>query len=126
VIENKIGADDQDAQLYRYWRNIIYGKDNPYNEEDYNKSWERGILVYLTPEGTQPSPKSLGKPYDTSEKYDNFPDDLTKKKDKIKCISYKTDIYSWLCNCMGKIDANEHPRLYSALKQYVEWIAFYL
>jgi hypothetical protein len=125
VIENKIDAEDQDAQLYRYWRNKIYGENKSYNEDFYNKSWERGILVYLTPTGKKPSENSRQKPRNDSKgKYNLFPDILP--MDKIKCISYKKDIRCWLCNCLCKIDKNEHTRLYSALEQYVEWIDYYL
>ena len=125
VIENKIDAKDKDAQLYSYWRNKIYGENKSYNEECYNKSWERGILVYLTPEGKKPSENSRQKPHrDSKGKYNGFPIELP--KDKMKCISYKKDIRDWLCNCLYKIDKNEHPRLHSALEQYVEWIERYL
>ena len=124
VIENKIGADDQYAQLYRYWRNKIYGEKKPYSEDGYNKSWERGILVYITPDGRKPSNVSKQRPYDTGTKYDGFPNELP--MDKITRISYKKDICDWLGNCLHEIDKNENPRLYSILEQYIEWIENYL
>jgi len=125
VIENKIGATDQDAQLYRYWRNKIYGENNmKYDHIFDNERWKRGVLVYLTPDGIRPSDDAMQRPYCSGTKYTGFPDELP--MDKITRISYKKDIRNWLCNCLRKIDRNENPRLHSVLEQYVEWIEKYL
>lgn len=42
VIENKIKINpkEEDAQLYRYWRNIIYGEKNQFDNARYKESWK--------------------------------------------------------------------------------------
>ena len=74
VIENKIYADDQDAQMERYDQ---YAKDKGISEEQIK-------LVYLTLDGSPPSKGSLGK--------------LPEKS--VKCLSYNRDIINWLEECM--------------------------
>ena len=74
VIENKIYAADQNAQLERYHQYAL------------NKGYSDGQvkLVYLTLDGSSPSKKSRG---DLSE-------------DRVKCLSYSMDIINWLEECM--------------------------
>lgn len=74
VIENKIYADDQDAQMERYDQ---YAKDKGISEEQIK-------LVYLTLDGSPPSKGSLGK----------LPEE------RVKCLSYNKDIINWLEECM--------------------------
>jgi hypothetical protein len=114
VIENKIyWADDQQSQLYRYWRNRIYGR-------------KEGKIVYLTFDGTKnPSEKSLEKPYDSGTKYTGLPEKLP--DDAIIYISYKKGIYQWLDKCLKAIEkTEENRRLTDALEQYKEWIEIVL
>lgn len=121
VIENKTGAQDQESQLYRYWRNKIYGKDMAIYDKQYAaERWESCNLVYLTRDGQKPSEKAIKRPYDSGGKYDTFPEILP--LEKIICISYKQDISAWIKNCLKAISEKEKPRLYSALEQYKEWI----
>jgi len=71
IIENKINwADDQDAQIYRYYK---------YVKETLNLEVEK--IVYLTPLENYPSENSLG--YNTDEKKD------AKKNEYIKDIESK-------------------------------------
>jgi len=124
IIENKIGAKDQESQLYRYWRNLIYSNVN-------NEKWKESKLVYLSPSGEKPSNKSLQIPTkDSLGKYYGFPKELEKE---IICISYKRNtrtksISDWLDNClkMREISKDKNPRLYYTLEQYKEWIDNYL
>lgn len=78
IIENKVWAGDQDAQLYRY------------SKTKFNDM--KPILVYLTPHGTEPSENSLG---------------FLKKDDIIK-ISYKDMISKWIEECCNIIKDNEN------------------
>lgn len=75
IIENKIYAEDQDKQLFRYYetmRKENYAKDNIY-------------IFYLTLDGHYPSENSIYK--------------LEGEKE-INCISYGEDIAEWLKLCM--------------------------
>ena len=74
VIENKIYAGDQRAQVERYYR---YAKDKGFSEEQIK-------LAYLTLDGSLPSKGSLGK----------LPEE------RVKCLSYSADIINWLEECM--------------------------
>lgn len=75
-IEAKIGAGDQDAQLYDYYKH--YFKEN----ED-EKIW------YLTPDRRKPSAKSV-----TKILKENLCEELPEKN--IACISFTMEIKSWL------------------------------
>ena len=66
IIENKVWAGDQDAQLYRYSKTTHNGKEP--------------IIIYLTPDGSSPSKNSLG--------------NLT--KDNIIMLSYRKNIIEWI------------------------------
>lgn len=69
IIENKVWAGDQDAQLDRYSQTIYKGKEP--------------ILIYLTPDGTKPTKNSLG----------------NLKEENIIKFSYKKDINNWIKEC---------------------------
>lgn len=91
VIENKIYADDQILQLYRYNKYILEGlmlKDNQYR------------LLYLTLEGDKPTETSTGH-----------------HKFNYDCISYKKDILNWLNNCVGL--AALFPKVRETIAQYI-------
>ncbi len=89
VIENKIDAGDQEAQLARY--------------RNYAKKYGTGFtLFYLTKDGHEPSEWSIGKETD---------------KHYWRCISYAHDVKSWLQNCMYIIQGN--TIVYVTIKQYI-------
>lgn len=96
IIENKIYADDQDKQLYRYCR---------YAQDTYkNKNF---IILYLTLDGKEPPQKSIeGK--DASIQVKPY------------CISYQYHIKKWIENCIE----NVYPKtnLQNSLKQYLQVI----
>lgn len=73
IIENKVWAGDQDAQLYRYSKTIHNGKEP--------------ILIYLTPNGTKPTKNSLG----------------NLKEENVIKISYKENITNWINICIENI-----------------------
>ncbi|WP_170932287.1 MULTISPECIES: PD-(D/E)XK nuclease family protein [unclassified Fibrobacter] len=83
IIEDKIYADDQPNQLARY--------------HEYNP---KAVLVYLTLEGRDATPNSLGR---------------LKEDDYIK-ISYKQDITSWLEKCIDI--SKEKPLIKETIYQY--------
>ena len=91
VIENKIYAKDQSAQLQRY-HDIL-------TEEGYR---DRDIhLLYLTPDGRDPSKCSVG--------------DLS-----YRTISYRDDLLPWLKCC--QMHAYDEPELSESIKQYIHLI----
>lgn len=87
VIENKIYADDQENQLLRY----------------HNK-YPDARLVYLTLDGKDPAPKTLG----------------TLDKESIVCLSYEKDIVHWLKECVKQ--AANLPYVRETINQYINTI----
>lgn len=75
IIENKIYAEDQEKQLYRYYETL--------RKENYDKN--SIYIFYLTLDGRDPSENSIYK--------------LEGEKE-INCISYAEDISEWLKLCM--------------------------
>jgi hypothetical protein len=73
IIENKIFANDQENQLIKY--------------HDYLKNKEKFLLLYLTPDGRAPDPKS-------NESEEN--NKLLKCNEDFHLISYKDHILKWL------------------------------
>jgi hypothetical protein len=94
IIENKVWAGDQDAQLHRYSNTVFNGK-NPQ-------------LVYLSPNGVSPSKNSLG--------------NLNEKK--ILKISYKGTIVEWINNCLKNEKILNNKNISNILNQYIETIKF--
>lgn len=94
IIENKVWAGDQDAQLYRYSNTLFNGKEPK--------------LVYLTPKGTPPSKNSLG----------------NLNEEKILKISYKETIINWINNCLVNKDILNNENILNVLNQYIETIEF--
>lgn len=94
IIENKIYADDQDKQLYRYCR---------YAQSTYKKS----IVLYLTLDGKTPSEKTTK-------------GDDTKIKVDPQSISYQYHIKRWIENCIEKVYSKTN--LQNSLKQYLQVI----
>lgn len=92
IIENKIDAGDQEAQLARY--------------HNYAKKYENSFtLFYLTKDGHEPSEWSIGK--HNEEHY-------------WTCISYKNDIKRWLEKCLPVCSKQEIVN--SSIKQYITLI----
>ncbi len=91
VIENKIYAKDQSAQLQRY-HDIL--TEEGYRDRDIN-------LLYLTPDGRDPSKCSVG--------------DLS-----YQTISYRDDLLPWLKCC--QMHAYDEPELSESIKQYIHLI----
>ena len=73
VIENKIYAPDQPAQLERY--------------HAYADKWAKSEVFYLTLHGEEPSSDSLG----------------ALPSEKVTCISYETDVLEWLDDCVKEV-----------------------
>jgi hypothetical protein len=92
VIENKIYSGDQGDQLLRYldWLE----NHSTFTERDKRR------LIYLTPHGSQPSNPHIEARYCT-------------------CMSYKTDIRSWLENVLPRV---ESPRVSECVCQYLDII----
>jgi len=86
VIENKVHAGDQPKQLDRYYKASEL------------QSLTRHV-VYLTPDGREPSSDSKG----------DVPDE------KLSCVSY-VDLFPWLNRCHEL--ASEDPALRSSIAQY--------
>ena len=74
VIENKIYAGDQSAQVERYYR---YAEDKGFSEKQIK-------LVYLTLDGSRPSEEALG----------------SLSVERVKQLSYSKHIIDWLEECM--------------------------
>ena len=92
VIENKIYAEDQDAQMERYYD---YATSKRLSEEQIK-------LVYLTLDGSPPSKGSLGK----------LPEE------RVKCLSYNKDIINWLEDCMKLQEVQRISSIREILFQY--------
>ena len=96
IIENKIYADDQKKQLYRY----------KYYAQTHYKSY---ILLYLTLDGHVPSNDSTsGELFSMEEGKDFF------------CIDYKSFIRDWLIGCKEK--ATSSPVVRETITQYCNLI----
>ncbi|HCS21845.1 MAG TPA: hypothetical protein DIW47_15025, partial [Bacteroidetes bacterium] len=93
IVENKIWAEDQLAQLERY--------EEIAREERYSEVQ----IFYLTLDGREPSEKSLGK----------------LKPGRVKLISYSFEIFSWIKRCMELSVRN--PNLLFTLSQYQDVVA---
>ena len=95
VIENKTDKKpvDRDKQLWRYYKTL---KCQGYSDIH---------LLYLTPDGSDPSPESLGE----------------LKKEKIIKIAYKSDlIQTWLERCQKR--AYDEPGLRESVVQYLQLV----
>ena len=90
IIENKIYAGDQPYQLLRY---------NNYARKELSDN--KYTILYLTlHDGEQPSQDSIGK-----DPFEYF------------CISYKSDILTWLEHCLEI--AVRHPLVRETIQQYI-------
>lgn len=94
LIENKIYANDQYKQLYRYW--------------NYAKKYEKFQLIYLTLDGHKPSDFSIE-------------GNVKKLQDNdYLCVSYANEIKSWISDCM--VEAIHLPQVQYTLTQYLKTI----
>lgn len=94
IIENKIYAEDQSKQLYRY---------KQYANEKYKEG--NCIILYLTLDGHKPNKTSIkGEKFQMEDGKDFF------------CISYKSFITKWLLECKEK--ASSYPLVREIITQY--------
>lgn len=84
IIENKIYAGDQDNQFIRY--------------DNYAKKFDNYCIVYLSPDGHEPSVGSVG----------------ADRKVNYICLSYRNHILSWLNQCI----ASANVPVGETIKQY--------
>lgn len=101
IIENKIGARDQDKQLFRYYDLMIKAG---YLDKNIK-------MIYLTLDGKPPTSKSLG------ELKENPNIDTL-----LINISYKEQIISWITNCLKEVAL--FPELRECLNQYKKTINY--
>lgn len=97
IIENKIYAVDQDNQLSRYYESIL--------AEGYKYIY----IIYLTLDGANPSSQSIDKLKSSYLDSNQF-----------VCLSYKTDVYSWIEKCLSH--SVREPALRESFSQYLELI----
>lgn len=112
IIENKVDAGDQPAQLARYHQYVT--KNYPIHKNIY--------ILYLSLDGKDPSEQSIGKGGEDYQKELEAIEQL-KKDGRFKCISYKNDIYKWLQDTLENIKGENFletkGRLFSAVDQYL-------
>tara|TARA_B100000378_G_scaffold71776_1_gene55132 strand:- start:6643 stop:7905 length:1263 start_codon:yes stop_codon:yes gene_type:complete len=104
VIENKLYAADQEAQLWRYQKVLNAQAGPPATSH----------LFYLTPDGCEPSPFSISAPADSGDK-------TALEKDSYRCISYQTEVHAWLEGLLEWASKQtEKRRTHHILQQYYE------
>ena len=94
VIENKIYAADQPEQLQRYFRTLV-------EDESYDASAVH--LCYLTLDGAQPEPHSIGT-----------------LGHRLKRVSYRDQLVPWLRRCQRR--AFDEPPLRESIAQYLRLV----
>ena len=104
VIENKLYAADQEAQLWRYQQVLAAEAAPPVTSH----------LFYLTLDGCEPSPISVSAPAGSG-------DAPGLEEGSYQCISYETEIHSWLTDLLEWICAKQETgRIHHILTQYSE------
>ena len=104
VIENKLYAADQEAQLWRYQQVLAAEAVPPVTSH----------LFYLTLDGCEPSPISVSAPSGSG-------DMPGLEEGSYQCISYETEIHSWLTGLLEwTSDKQEKGRIHHILTQYNE------
>jgi len=106
IIENKIWAKDQDAQIKRYIDVI--------QKENDNVSIENLYVVYLSIDRKQPSDYSL----DTLNIKGDYIVNKSKKIARFVNINYKNEILNWLEECQYEVQ--NITNLNEAIKQYTD------
>ena len=103
ILENKINAGDQEAQIKRYIKTVQ--KENDGEAEIY--------VVFLSPQGREPSDYSLdGLKISNSKILDEYGNEVA----KFKAISYKEEIMKWLGSCLD--EAGNLANLAAVISQY--------
>jgi hypothetical protein len=114
AIENKIYAEDQPEQLFRYWKSL----KTKFKAGQYGKNGTKApyYLFYLTLHGHQPSNQSIG---------DIPKEALQWLRTEGKCgqapvrlLSYSYDIIAWLQACHKKIVSCPYAR--ENVSQYID------
>ena len=106
ILENKIGAGDQEAQIFKYVECL-------YKENEGNLDAEDILVLYLTKDGHLPSQYSL----DNYKIKGGYLENNGEKKAKIKCISYKK-ILKWMQENLKEVE--NISNLSEAIKQYIK------
>jgi len=101
VIENKLYAADQEAQLWRYQKVLDVQAALPLTP----------YLFYLTPDGCEPSSVSISAPVDSEETG-------ILEAGSYQCISYQNEIHTWLSALFEEVP--EKSRTHHILTQYHE------
>ena len=115
IVENKIWAGDQDRQIERYIEKIAKEQSQESSEsktKQINKVYENIAVLYLTPDGLEPSEYSLGK----WEIQGDYLVDKQGNQVRFKAISYKDEILKWIKKSQAKVGCITH--LNSALYFY--------
>jgi len=99
VIENKLHAADQEAQLWRY-RQIL----------DKEIGLATGGLFYLTIDGSDPSDVSRSAPEGLQGDHQD---------PAYQCISYRSEIREWLSELTSEV-SEKNSRIQHSLEQYLE------
>jgi hypothetical protein len=103
ILENKINAGDQEAQIKRYIKTVQ--KENDSEAEIY--------VLFLSPQGREPSDYSLdGLKISNSKILDEYGNEVA----KFKAISYKEEIMKWLGSCLD--EAGNLANLAAVISQY--------
>lgn len=101
VIENKLYAADQEAQLWRYQKVLDAQAVLPLTSH----------LFYLTPDGCEPSSASISAPMDAEETG-------ILEAGSYQCISYQNEIHTWISALLKEVP--EESRVHHILAQYHE------
>ncbi|WP_149711684.1 PD-(D/E)XK nuclease family protein [Campylobacter concisus] len=103
ILENKINAGDQEAQIKRYIKTVQ--KENDGEAKIY--------VLFLSPQGREPSHYSLsGLKIKGGKILDKNGDEVA----KFKAISYKKEIMKWLGSCLN--EAGNLANLAAVISQY--------
>ena len=103
ILENKINAGDQEAQIKRYIKTVQ--KENDGEAEIY--------VLFLSPDKHEPSNYSLdGLKISNSKILDEYGNEVA----KFKAISYKEEIMKWLGSCLD--EAGNLANLAAVISQY--------
>ena len=121
VVENKSNfAVDQGSQLYRYWYQEIYRKQQEYNVSRQlidNPPHTRYQIIYLAPaHWKRPDEQSLQRPAALDDEQ-GLPETIP-----MSIVSHKLFskfVVEWLTNCLSKL-TNSNYRLKEFVKQYIE------
>lgn len=101
VIENKLYAADQEAQLWRYQKVLDAQAVPPVTSH----------LFYLTPDGCEPSSVSISAAVDSGETG-------SLEEGSYQCISYQNEIHTWLTALLEWVPGKS--RIHHVLMQYHE------